>query len=119
MEYYRKIGLRKLPQVFVNGFPLGESELEGDSFEESVINKVMSLTQEIQMAVYKGEVHDSTNLLDWLMNRDEIMPRLNPRILTQERQYLAMNEFDDAAQAFIKNLKYVKKDFEEIFINIV
>jgi UDP-glucose:glycoprotein glucosyltransferase len=89
MEYYNKVGLKALPQVFVNGFPLGENEIEADAFEESVITKVMTLTQDIQMAVYRGQLHESMNLLDWLMNKDNIMPRLNPRVLsTQERQYI-------------------------------
>ncbi len=93
MDYYRKVGIRNLPQVFINGFPLTDSELEGDSFEEAVINKIMTLTHDIQMAVYKGDLHDSIDLLDWLMNKEEIMPRLNPRILSPDRHFLALNEF--------------------------
>jgi UDP-glucose:glycoprotein glucosyltransferase len=93
MDYYNKIGLNSLPQVLLNGFPLTESEIEADVFEESIITKIMQLTQDIQMAVYKGNLHDSQNILDWLMNKEVIMPRLNPRILTLERQYLAINEF--------------------------
>ena len=93
MDYYNKIGLKNLPQVFVNGFPLGASELEGDVFEESVITKIMALTPEYQMAVYRSELVDSMNLLDWLMNKEVIMPRLNPRILSAERLYLSTNDF--------------------------
>jgi UDP-glucose:glycoprotein glucosyltransferase len=80
-----------LPQVFVNGFPLGDNEIEADVFEESVITKIMHLTQDIQMAVYRGQLHDSMNLLDWLMNKDNIMPRLNPRVLSQQRQYIDLS----------------------------
>ena len=93
MDYYNKIGLRNLPQVFINGYPLSDSELEGDAFEESVVNKIMTITPEIQMAVYRGQLYDSMNLLDWLMNKDDIMPRLNTRILSQERNYLSVNDF--------------------------
>jgi UDP-glucose:glycoprotein glucosyltransferase len=92
MDYYNKIGLRNLPQVFINGYPLSESELEGDAFEESVVTKIMAITPEIQMAVYRGQLYDSMNLLDWLMNKDDIMPRLNTRILSQERSYLSVND---------------------------
>jgi UDP-glucose:glycoprotein glucosyltransferase len=92
MDYYYKIGLKKLPQVLVNGFPLSSSEIEPDVFEESIITKIMQLTPEIQMAVYKGQLHDSINLLDWLMNKEVIMPRLNSRILSSERSFLEMNE---------------------------
>lgn len=93
MEYYNKIGLRNLPQVFINGYPLSTSELEGDAFEEAVVTKIMQITPEIQMAVYRGTLYDSMNLIDWLMNRDDIMPRLNNRILSQERDYLSVNDF--------------------------
>lgn len=92
MEYYNKIGLKTLPQVILNGFPMSESEIEADVFEESIITKIMHLTQEIQMAVYKGHLDDSRNIMDWLMDRETIMPRLNPRILTQERQYLVVSD---------------------------
>ncbi len=52
MEYYNKIGLKKLPQVLINGFPLKDNELENDLFEEAVITKIMQITQEIQFAFY-------------------------------------------------------------------
>ena len=92
MEYYNKIGLTDLPQVLVNGFPLSSNEIEGDAFEESVITKIMQITPEIQMAVYRGSLYDSMNIVDWLMSKDVIMPRLNPRILSQEREILSIND---------------------------
>jgi UDP-glucose:glycoprotein glucosyltransferase len=90
MDYYRKIGLKQLPMVVLNGYLLKESEIEDDTFEESVINKVMAFTTEIQMSVYKGIINDRTVLLDWFMNKETIMPRLNPRILAtaSHRVYL-------------------------------
>jgi UDP-glucose:glycoprotein glucosyltransferase len=104
MEYYKKIGLSKLPQVFVNGFPLSESEIEADVFEESIITKVMQQTSEIQMAVYKSELRDSQDILDWLMKKDVIMPRLNPRILSQDRTYLNINDLG----IFLKSVSAIK-----------
>jgi UDP-glucose:glycoprotein glucosyltransferase len=112
MDYYHKIGLKSMPIVFINGFPLSESEIEADAFEESVITKVMQITPEIQMSVYKGAIHDGTNLLDWLMNKDVIMPRLNPRVLTQDRAYLDMNGLDKNAQNLIESLKYIQNGNE-------
>ena len=53
----------------------------------------MHLTQDIQMAVYKGELSERADLLDWLMEREEVMPRLNPRVLAAQRHFLAVNEF--------------------------
>jgi UDP-glucose:glycoprotein glucosyltransferase len=115
MEYYNKIGLRNLPQVFMNGFPLSSNELEGDSFEEAVVTKIMTITPEIQMAVYRGSLYDSMNLLDWLMNKDDIMPRLNNRILSQEREYIST----DLDQEFLNNIKYLSNQEGIIYIRKV
>lgn len=119
MDYYNKVGLKTLPQVLVNGFPLGENEIEADVFEESVLTKIMQLTQEIQMSVYRGFLTDSMNLMDWLMNKDNIMPRLNPLVLSQERQYI---EIDESSLDFLSNIKYissVKEPFHPLTIWVV
>lgn len=110
MEYYNKIGLKKLPQVLLNGFPLKENELENDLFEESVVSKIMSITPDIQMAVYRGELFEGVDLINWLMAKDTIMPRINPRILTNERQYLDIGGFNDESINFLNNLKYISHD---------
>ncbi|CAF0964391.1 unnamed protein product [Brachionus calyciflorus] len=107
MEYFNKIGLKSIPKVFINGFPLSDTEIEQDAFEESVITKIMHLTSEIQMPVYKGEINDRTNIMDWLMSKDVIMPRLNPRVLSQDREYLTINELSDKHKNYVKNLKYL------------
>ena len=59
MEYYNKIGFTSLPQVLLNGFPLNTAEMEDDTFEEAVINKIMTVTPVFQMAVYRGTLYDS------------------------------------------------------------
>lgn len=41
----------------------------------------MRQTPTIQKAVYKGELTDSKDVLDWLMSQKTVMPRLNQRIL--------------------------------------
>ena len=111
MDYYNKVGLKALPQVFLNGFPLGENEIESDVFEESVITKIMQQTQEIQVAVYRSTLHDGINLIDWLMNKDNIMPRLNPRILSsQERQYVELGS--STSQKFLDKINYISNDKE-------
>lgn len=113
MEYFNKIGIKSMPKVFINGFPLGESEIEQDAFEESVLTKIMQLTSEIQMSVYKGLISDGTNLMDWLMSKDVIMPRLNPRILAQERDYLNINELQARDKKFVSGLNYLADDENE------
>ena len=42
----------------------------------------MKETQNLQRAVYNGHLTDSKDVLDYLMERDQIMPRLNDRVLS-------------------------------------
>jgi hypothetical protein len=33
--------------------------------------------------------------MDWLMNKETIMPRLNPRVLSTEKHFIEINEFGE------------------------
>lgn len=79
-EFISSSGLGTTPQVLVNGVPLETSQL-GETFEEAVVIEVLKQTEVIQQAVYKGEVNDDTPLLMWWMERDNVLPRLNSRVL--------------------------------------
>lgn len=69
------------PQVLLNGVPLPAAQLNADDFEETILSEIMQQTPAIQKAVYKGELTDSDNAVEWLMKMPHIMPRLNQRIL--------------------------------------
>ena len=47
-----------LSQVLVNGMPLAESDLDVETFEESIVSAIMKATPEIQKAVYNGDLHE-------------------------------------------------------------
>ncbi|XP_005100215.1 UDP-glucose:glycoprotein glucosyltransferase 1 [Aplysia californica] len=79
-DFVSRSGLSGMPQVLINGVPLDQSQL-GDNFEESVVIEVLKQTQVIQSAVYKGEVNDRTDIMEWWMERDNVLPRLNSRVL--------------------------------------
>lgn len=83
-EFVERSGLRKLPQALMNGIPLSEKMLTADEFEEAVLSEIMSQTPIFQKAVYKGELRDSDNVIDFIMDRPNIMPRLNERILNTD-----------------------------------
>ena len=70
----------------MNGVPLDKKHLNGEDFEEGLLTELMKETQMIQKEVYRGRLSDGVDVLDWLMSRENIMPRLNQRIL---------NRFDD------------------------
>ena len=59
----------------MNGIPLHDKRINGDELEEVVLMEVMKFTQILQKAVYKGELEDKFNVVDWLMAKPNIMPR--------------------------------------------
>lgn len=81
-DFVEKAGISNLPQALMNGIPLPEKHLNVDEFEEVVLMEVMRTTQSLQRAVYKGELSDKHDVVDWLMALPNIMPRLNERILS-------------------------------------
>lgn len=74
-EYVAKTGFRKLPQVLLNGVPIQEKSLVEEDFEEAVLVELVSQTQTLQKAVYKRELTDADNVVDWLMSQPNVMPR--------------------------------------------
>lgn len=120
------------PTVLMNGVPLSESSLT-DDFEESVLQEIVQQTPLLQKAVYKGELSDTENVLDYLMDQTHVMPRLHPMILnTADAVYIDLSgkEFKDLANVnvlaqlpnndmsatLIPNLKYfhTKNSLEQL-----
>ncbi|KAH9634134.1 hypothetical protein HF086_001336 [Spodoptera exigua] len=96
-EFVSKIGTNKYPQVLVNGVPLVE---EGNSpvtasvelLEEALVTALSRHTGRLQRAVFRGELSDSDDAINYLMKQPHIMPRLNRRILASEpSQYLDLS----------------------------
>ena len=52
-DYISKSGLSEFPQVLLNGVPMKEKYLTGDTFEEGVVQEIMTQTPDIQKAVYQ------------------------------------------------------------------
>eukprot|EP00090_Calanus_glacialis_P019622 TRINITY_DN3011_c0_g1_i1.p1 TRINITY_DN3011_c0_g1~~TRINITY_DN3011_c0_g1_i1.p1 ORF type:complete len:1524 (+),score=468.92 TRINITY_DN3011_c0_g1_i1:46-4617(+) len=81
-DFIIRSGLGSLPQVLMNGVPFEQKHLTSEDFEEQLLTTIMKETQVLQRAVYKNQLTDSMDLLDFLMQRENIMPRLNQRILS-------------------------------------
>ncbi|XP_071084353.1 UDP-glucose:glycoprotein glucosyltransferase 1-like isoform X2 [Haliotis cracherodii] len=95
-EFVAHSGLSGFPQVLMNGSPLKKQYLAQDSFEEGVVNEILKATPSVQKAVYHGELYDSMNVLDWLMEKDNVLPRLNSRILSTAAKSLDLSENIDS-----------------------
>lgn len=91
-DFLEKSGLSDFPQVLLNGKPLKKSDLNQDSFEEGVITEIMQATPDIQQNVYQGRLHDGHNILEWLMEKDNVLPRLNSRVLSGPSKTLDLSE---------------------------
>lgn len=80
-DFLQRSGLKGPPEVLINGVRLPKEKLNGDEFEEAVLSEVLHQTVVVQKAVYKNELTNVDNVLDFLMQRDNVVQRLNDRIL--------------------------------------
>ncbi|XP_023293347.2 UDP-glucose:glycoprotein glucosyltransferase [Lucilia cuprina] len=135
LEFVERLGFSDSPQALLNGVPMQQNILSSDSdFEEAIFSEIIQQTTSLQKAVYKGDLTDSDNLLDYLMNQPHVMPRLNQRILGNNENakfldltgqpHIDLNNVKDLAQlsnrdmtaTLLNNIKYFegKHSYETI-----
>ncbi|GBP59650.1 UDP-glucose:glycoprotein glucosyltransferase [Eumeta japonica] len=96
-EFVSKIGSNKFPEVLVNGVPLadegGNSVTQSvELLEEALVGALSRHTGRLQRAVFRGELSDPDDAVEYLMKQSHIMPRLNRRVLASESsQYLDLS----------------------------
>lgn len=86
-DFVQRTGIRTLPQAMLNGILLSSTHINTDDFEEAVLQEVMNQTPLFQKAVYRGKLTESDDILDYLMNQPNVMPRLNQRILNKDSSF--------------------------------
>jgi UDP-glucose:glycoprotein glucosyltransferase len=59
----------------MNGIPLTEEDLDLDHFEEGVLTEIMQQTSRLQKAVFRGDLSDHEDIMDYLMGQPHVMPR--------------------------------------------
>ena len=74
----------------MNGVPMEKKYLDGENFEEGIMMSIMKVTNDLQRAVYHNKLKDSDDVLDYLMKQPNIMPRLNDRILAEDKDKVAV-----------------------------
>lgn len=74
-DFVKRCGFKKFPQALLNGIPLTPSQLNSESYEEAVLSTIMSQTPTLQKAVYRGDVTEGDDVIDFLMNQPNVMPR--------------------------------------------
>ncbi|XP_037871803.1 UDP-glucose:glycoprotein glucosyltransferase isoform X2 [Bombyx mori] len=108
-EFVSKLGSDKYPQVLINGVPLmdeGPTPVTSsvELLEESLVTSLSRHTARLQRAVFRGELSDMDDAVDYLMKQSHIMPRLNRRILSSETsQYLDLTGASSPADLFTED----------------
>ncbi|XP_047366597.1 UDP-glucose:glycoprotein glucosyltransferase isoform X4 [Vespa velutina] len=119
-DFVKRSGFKKFPQALLNGVPLSPARLNADSFEETVLATIVSQTPALQKAVYRGEVTEGDDVVDFIMNQPNVMPRLNERILKidkhawlnligiipEDKDFTKWSH-QDASSWLMKNMKYL------------
>ncbi|WAR27836.1 UGGG-like protein [Mya arenaria] len=80
------------------------ADLTQDSFEEGVITEIMQATPEFQQNVYQGRLHEGHNILEWVMEKDHVLPRLNSRVLNGPSKTLDLCENIDDSKVYALSL---------------
>uniref|UniRef100_A0A8C6M3I1 UDP-glucose ceramide glucosyltransferase-like 1 n=1 Tax=Nothobranchius furzeri TaxID=105023 RepID=A0A8C6M3I1_NOTFU len=99
--FYRKSGLGALPLGLFNGVPLNPDEMDPEDLETIILQRIMDTTPAFQRAAFMGQLTDSSDVVDYLMEQANVVPRMNPLILGTDRKYLdftrtpALDDWED------------------------
>uniref|UniRef100_A0A672NQ95 UDP-glucose ceramide glucosyltransferase-like 1 n=1 Tax=Sinocyclocheilus grahami TaxID=75366 RepID=A0A672NQ95_SINGR len=103
--YYEQTGVGPLPVVLYNGMPLQREQLDPDELETVVMHKILETTSFFQRTVYLGELNSDHDVVDFIMNQPNVVPRINSRVLSTNRNYLDLsatnNHFIDEYARFL------------------
>ncbi|XP_072313338.1 UDP-glucose:glycoprotein glucosyltransferase 1 isoform X1 [Eucyclogobius newberryi] len=90
--YYSQTGVGPLPVVLYNGIPYQRDHLDPDEMETVTMQKILETTTFYQRAVYLGELATDHDISDYIMNQPNVVPRINPRVLSTSRTYLDLSD---------------------------
>ncbi|XP_072542692.1 UDP-glucose:glycoprotein glucosyltransferase 2 isoform X2 [Salminus brasiliensis] len=133
--FYRKSGLGALPVALFNGIPLSSEEMDPDELETILLQRIMDTTNFFQRAVFMGQISEGLDVVDFLMEQANVVPRINPVILSPDRRYLdftaspVADDWDDSTMfSFLdskdktavvsRRMKYLTKHEEEMVYGV-
>ncbi|XP_051564651.1 UDP-glucose:glycoprotein glucosyltransferase 2-like isoform X1 [Myxocyprinus asiaticus] len=134
-EFYRKSGLGAVPVAVFNGVPLSSEEMDPEELETVLLQRIMETTNIFQRAVFTGQITEGVDVVDYLMEQANVVPRINPLILNSERRYLdftaspVVDDWDDTTvfsymdsrdktAVVSKKMKYFIRDEEEVMYGV-
>ncbi|XP_056352423.1 UDP-glucose:glycoprotein glucosyltransferase 2 isoform X3 [Oenanthe melanoleuca] len=86
--FYKKSGLGALPQALFNGVPFPREEMDAAELETLILQRIFDASGFFQRAVFMGLLDDHVNAVDFLMDQNHVVSRINPTILGAERRYV-------------------------------
>uniref|UniRef100_A0A2K5F4S6 UDP-glucose ceramide glucosyltransferase-like 1 n=3 Tax=Aotus nancymaae TaxID=37293 RepID=A0A2K5F4S6_AOTNA len=87
-SFYKMTGLGPLPQALYNGEPFKHEEMNIKELETAILQRMMDASIYLQREVFKGTLNDHMNAIDFLMGKNNVVPRINSLILHTNQQYL-------------------------------
>ncbi|XP_034042197.1 UDP-glucose:glycoprotein glucosyltransferase 2 isoform X2 [Thalassophryne amazonica] len=87
-HFYKKSGLGALPLALFNGVPLSPEEMDPGELETVILQRIMDTTNIFQKAVFMAQLTEGMDVVDYLMEQPNVVPRINPLILNTKRNYL-------------------------------
>uniref|UniRef100_A0A665TLF1 UDP-glucose ceramide glucosyltransferase-like 1 n=1 Tax=Echeneis naucrates TaxID=173247 RepID=A0A665TLF1_ECHNA len=126
--FYKKSGLGALPLALFNGVPLSQDEMDPEELETIILQRIMDTTTAFQRAVFMGQLTEGSDVVDYLMEQANVVPRMNPLILGTDRKYLdftaAPDDWEDTTMfsfldsrdktaVMAKRMKYFKNSDED------
>nr|XP_045001230.1 UDP-glucose:glycoprotein glucosyltransferase 2 [Jaculus jaculus] len=87
-SFYGKTGLGPLPQALYNGEPFNHKEMTIEELEVALLRKMMRTSINLQRNVVMGTLNDQIDVINFLMDKNNVVPHMNSLILHTEPRYL-------------------------------
>uniref|UniRef100_A0A8C5I8T1 UDP-glucose ceramide glucosyltransferase-like 1 n=1 Tax=Gouania willdenowi TaxID=441366 RepID=A0A8C5I8T1_GOUWI len=114
--YYKQSGLGALPLALFNGVPLSPDEMNPEELETILLQRIMDTTTTFQRAVFMGQLTEGSDIVDYLMEQANVVPRMNPLILSTNRKYLdfTANPGDYYVDGMASVTLWIVGDFQKV-----
>jgi len=120
-QKYVSLGIKTLPNVLVNGETISHKDII-NNLEQSLVEKILAQTPQIQQAVYMGSYYSYPSVYDFVMSQPNVATRINPLIQTVKGKYMKFSSEDNnnvdvssytsiqASNHLLQNVKYFISD---------
>ncbi|KAM5288069.1 UDP-glucose:glycoprotein glucosyltransferase 2 [Ctenodactylus gundi] len=87
-NFYKMTGLDPLPQALYNGETFNHEEMSSEGLEMAVFHRMRDTSVSLQKEILMGTLNDQMDTINFLMDKNNVVPRINSLILDTEHQYI-------------------------------